>query len=269
MLKEGDKIPSVDLKYRHHHNEAMLISTGHAYGTWKTINTEEMCKNKRVVIYALPGVFTPTCGNAHAPQFEQEYPWIRKLGVDEVYCTAVNDPYTFDAFIKHMAIFYTSLLPDGNGTFAKEMGMLADMSHLNYGYRSWRYSMVVDNGIIEKMFVEPGFPNAVDDPYGISSAQNMLVYLKKDGRTSEYVFPANPLDYTNEKFFGSDQNEEKLLEELKEETEFLRQHRLDTQETLEKELGKEVYQKLKAEELELAKKWDVKSRFPITDSDAE
>lgn len=272
MLKEGDKIPAVNLAYRYHYNESMLITGNDPFGVWKTLNTWDIAQNKRIVIFGLPGVFTPTCGNAHAPQFEMEYPYIRKFGVDEVYCTAVNDPYVFDAYRKMSSIMLTQALPDGNGEFAKQMGMLSDMSKFNYGIRSWRYSMVVDNGIIEKMFVEPGYPDALDDPYTCSTAQHMSVYLKKAGKTSEYIHPKNHFDFKNERFFGSDVDEEQLLKDLKDETVALRAYRSEAQQVLKEELGEEQYNKLTAESIENHKKWGMKSPFDsitVTDEDTK
>lgn len=254
MLKEGDLIPNVDLRYRHHHNQQLSVAMNDVFGEWRTFNTHENLKDKRVVIFALPGAFTPTCGQAHAPKFENNYSFIRKRGIDEVYCTAVNDPFVLDMFKKKTGSVFTQFLPDGNGEFANGMGYLCQMRHVNYGPRSWRYSMVVDNLKIEKLFLEPGFPDAKDDPYGPSSAEVMLGYLEEKGIKSEWINPYNEYESTNDIYMG-DVDNEKFLKQVQEDTAALRIYRQELEEVLKEDLGEEKYLAFKKERNDNLKKW--------------
>lgn len=146
---------------------------------WQDVTTDELFKGKKVVVFALPGAFTPTCSTTHAPGYEAKYDEIKALGVDEVICMSVNDAFVMYQWKKNLGLSKVHFLPDGNGDFAKGMGMLVKKNNLGFGDRSWRYSMVVVDGIIEKMFVEPGFSDNYDaDPFEVSDADTMLAYLK-------------------------------------------------------------------------------------------
>ena len=146
---------------------------------WKDLSTEEVFEGKTVVVFALPGAFTPTCSSTHLPGYEAAYDQIKSLGVDEVYCLSVNDAFTLYQWGKQLNIAKTQFLPDGNGQFSRYMGMLVKKENLGFGDRSWRYSMVVVNGEIEKVFEEPGkSDNHQSDPFEVSDAQTMLDYLK-------------------------------------------------------------------------------------------
>ncbi|MBO6947870.1 MAG: peroxiredoxin [Rhodospirillales bacterium] len=146
---------------------------------WKDLSTDEIFKGKRVVLFALPGAFTPTCSTSHLPRYEELYEEFQNLGVDSVICLSVNDAFTMFQWGKHQGAENVFLLPDGNGEFSRKMGMLVDKSNLGFGMRSWRYSMVVDDGQIEQMFVEPDYgDNCPTDPFEVSDADTMLKYLK-------------------------------------------------------------------------------------------
>ena len=146
---------------------------------WKPITSADFFENKRVVAFSLPGAFTPTCSTYQVPGFEEAYDKICSLGVDEVYCISVNDSFTMNKWAKDQNITNIKMIPDGNGEFTRQIGMLVEKFNLGFGMRSWRYAMVVNNGVIEQWFEEPGRrDNADDDPYGITSPESVLAYLE-------------------------------------------------------------------------------------------
>lgn len=150
---------------------------------WQDVTTKELFAGKRVVLFALPGAFTPTCSSTHVPGYDAQYDQILAQGVDEVICLSVNDAFTMFKWGNDLGVKNVFLLPDGNGEFSRKMGMLVDKSNLGFGFRSWRYSMVVNDGEIEKLFVEPGLAdNAAGDPFEISDADTMLAYLAEVGK---------------------------------------------------------------------------------------
>ncbi len=169
------KVPTVTFKTRVR-NDAL---EGPNPFEWKDLSTDEIFKGKRVVVFSLPGAFTPTCSTSHLPRYEELYDEFKSLGVDSVVCVSVNDAFVMYQWGKAQGAKNVFLLPDGNGEFSRKMGMLVDKSNLGFGMRSWRYSMVVNDGEIEKMFVEPDFAdNCPTDPFGVSDADTMLKYLK-------------------------------------------------------------------------------------------
>jgi peroxiredoxin len=146
---------------------------------WKDLTTKDIFGGKKVVVFALPGAFTPTCSSTHLPGYEAHYDEFKALGVDEVICLSVNDAFVMYKWGLDQGREKVFLLPDGSGEFTRKMGMLVDKDNLGFGYRSWRYSMVVNDGEIEKMFVEPEFgDNCPTDPFEVSDADTMLAYLK-------------------------------------------------------------------------------------------
>jgi len=146
---------------------------------WQDRTTNELFGSKRVAVLALPGAFTPTCSSTHLPGYEKHYDDLRALGVDEVYCLSVNDAFVMFQWGKHQGAEKVKLLPDGNGEFTRKMGMLVEKSNLGFGMRSWRYSMIVDDEQVEKMFVEPGLSdNCPTDPFEVSGVDTMLAYLR-------------------------------------------------------------------------------------------
>jgi peroxiredoxin len=149
---------------------------------WEHVTTEDYFANKRVVVFSLPGAFTPTCSTYQVPGFESNYDLIRSLGVDEVYCISVNDAFVMNAWAHNQGIKNIKMIPDGSGLFTYEMGMLVVKDNLGFGERSWRYAMVVDNMHVEKMFSEPGLSdNCETDPYGETSPEKIIDYLKSAG----------------------------------------------------------------------------------------
>ena len=146
---------------------------------WKALTSDDVFKGKRIVLFALPGAFTPTCSTSHLPRYEELHDEFKRLGVDEVVCLAVNDAFVMYQWGRSQNADKVFLLPDGNAEFTRKMGMLVDKSNLGFGMRSWRYAMYVVDGEIEKMFVEKGFEdNCPDDPFEVSDADTMLAYLK-------------------------------------------------------------------------------------------
>ncbi|MEK7080142.1 MAG: peroxiredoxin [Patescibacteria group bacterium] len=146
---------------------------------WQDVTTDEIFKGKKVVLFGLPGAFTPTCSSTHAPGYEAKYDEFTALGIDSVICLSVNDAFTMYQWAEKLGIKKVFMLPDGNAHFTKELGMLVKKENLGFGERSWRYSMYVNDGAIEKMFIEPGLTdNCVDDPFEVSDADTMLAYLK-------------------------------------------------------------------------------------------
>jgi len=146
---------------------------------WKDLSSDEIFKGKNVVVFSLPGAFTPTCSTSHLPRYEELYADFKAQGVDAVVCISVNDAFVMYQWGKSQNAKNVFLLPDGNGEFTRKMGMLVDKNNLGFGPRSWRYSMYVEDGEIKQVFAEPGFSdNCPTDPFEVSDADTMLNYLK-------------------------------------------------------------------------------------------
>lgn len=146
---------------------------------WQDVTSDDYFAGKRVLVFSLPGAFTPTCSTYQVPGFEQAYDHIHELGIDDVYCISVNDAFVMNAWAKSQDIKNIKMIPDGSGTFTRQMGMLVAKDNLGFGMRSWRYAMIVNDKAIEKMFVEPGFVDNCDtDPYGETSPENVIKYLE-------------------------------------------------------------------------------------------
>ena len=148
---------------------------------WQDTTTQDIFAGKRVVVFSLPGAFTPTCSTTHLPGYDAAYEEIKSLGVDEVYCISVNDAFVMFQWGKNMDVKNVKLLPDGNGEFSRKIGMLVEKSNLGFGMRSWRYSMVVNDGKVEQAFIEDGYSdNCETDPFEVSDVNTMLTYLKSN-----------------------------------------------------------------------------------------
>lgn len=146
---------------------------------WYDLTTDELFAGKKVVVFSLPGAFTPTCSTSHLPRYEALYEEFKAQGVDSIVCISVNDAFVMYQWGLKQGAKNVFLLPDGNGEFSRKMGMLVDKSNLGFGMRSWRYSMLVDDKKVEKVFVEPEFgDNCPTDPFEVSDADTMLKYLK-------------------------------------------------------------------------------------------
>lgn len=168
-------VPSVVFKTRIR-NEAL---GGPNPFEWKDLSSDEIFKGKNVVLFSLPGAFTPTCSTSHLPRYEELYEAFKAQGVDAVVCLSVNDAFVMFQWGKSQNAENVFLLPDGNAEFTRKMGMLVDKCNLGFGQRSWRYSMYVEDGEIKKLFSEPGFEdNCPTDPFEVSDADTMLGYLQ-------------------------------------------------------------------------------------------
>jgi peroxiredoxin (alkyl hydroperoxide reductase subunit C) len=172
---EGSQVPHVVFKTRVRDESV----DGPNPFRWQDKTTEDIFGGKKVVVFSLPGAFTPTCSSTHLPGYEGKFEEFKALGVDEIICLSVNDAFTMFKWSKDLGSEKVFMLPDGNGDFTRHMGMLVKKENLGFGMRSWRYSMYVDNGEIKKMFIEPGFmDNCPDDPFEVSDCDTMLDYLK-------------------------------------------------------------------------------------------
>jgi glutaredoxin-like protein len=171
VSREGQRVPDVSFRLRRH-------------GEWATVTTDEIFAGKNIVVFSLPGAFTPTCSSTHLPRYNELAPVFKAQGIDAIVCVSVNDPFVMEEWAKDQEAENVMLLPDGNGEFTEKMGMLVDKSDLNFGKRSWRYSMLVRNKVIEKMFIEPQKPG---DPFEVSDADTMLNYINPKARRPDQV----------------------------------------------------------------------------------
>jgi peroxiredoxin len=145
---------------------------------WQDVSSDELFSGRKVIVFSLPGAFTPTCSTYQLPDFEKMHGEFKEKGIDDIYCISVNDSFVMNQWAKDQDLKSVKVIPDGSCDFTREMGMLVTKDNLGFGLRSWRYAMVVDNGVIEKMFVEPGKENnCEDDPYGETSPQNIIKTL--------------------------------------------------------------------------------------------
>jgi thioredoxin-dependent peroxiredoxin len=168
---ENTKLPEVTFKVR--------VKNASGDFEWKDISTADYFAGKNVVAFSLPGAFTPTCSSTHLPGFEAMYDEFKALGVDEIYCISVNDSFVMNAWAKDQGVQNIKLIPDGSAELTRKLGMLVKKDNLGFGLRSWRYSMYVEDGVIKKTFVEPGYSDdCPDDPFEVSDANTILEYLK-------------------------------------------------------------------------------------------
>ena len=168
---EGKSVPNVTFRVRQK-NE------------WKSVTTVDLFAGKTVVVFSLPGAFTPTCSSTHLPRYSELAPAFFANGVDSILCVSVNDTFVMNEWAKDQEADNVVLVPDGNGEFTDGMGMLVDKSDLGFGKRSWRYSMLVKDGVVQKMFIEPEKPG---DPFEVSDADTMLAYVNPKAKTPDQV----------------------------------------------------------------------------------
>jgi glutaredoxin-like protein len=168
---EGQRVPAVTFRVREN-NE------------WKSVTTDELFAGKTVVVFSLPGAFTPTCSSTHLPRYNELAPAFFANGVDSILCVSVNDSFVMNEWARDQEAANVVLVPDGNGEFTEGMGMLVDKSDLGFGKRSWRYSMLVKDGVVQKMFVEPRRPG---DPFEVSDADTMLAYINPNAKKPDQV----------------------------------------------------------------------------------
>ena len=153
-------------------------------GEWKNVTTDELFKGKTVAVFSLPGAFTPTCSTTHLPRYNELAPACFANGVDAILCVSVNDAFVMNEWAAGQEADKLVMIPDGNGEFTEGMGMLVDKADLGFGKRSWRYSMLVKDGVVEKMFVEPNKPG---DPFEVSDADTMLNYINPKAKKPDQV----------------------------------------------------------------------------------
>ncbi len=147
---------------------------------WQDVSSSELFGGKKIVVFGLPGAFTPTCSSTHAPGYEAKYDEIKGLGVDEIYCLSVNDAFVMKKWADDLGVSKVKMLPDGNADFTRGVDMLVKKENLGFGDRSWRYSMLVEDGEIKQVFAEEGYSdNCQTDPFLVSDADTMLSYLKE------------------------------------------------------------------------------------------
>ncbi len=170
--QEGRKVPAVTFHTRRNHE-------------WVDLSSDDIFAGKTVVVFSLPGAFTPTCSSTHVPRYNQLASTLKQHGVDEIVCMSVNDAFVMNEWQREQHADNLTFLPDGNGDFCQGMGMLVDKDDLGFGKRSWRYSMLVKDGVVEKMFIEPDQPG---DPFEVSDADTLLAYIAPQG--------PKPLDVT-------------------------------------------------------------------------
>lgn len=152
---------------------------------WQMKTSSDYFGNKRVILFSLPGAFTPTCSTFQLPDFNKLYDDFKEFGIDEIYCISVNDSFVMNAWAKHHDIGKVKVIPDGSGEFTRKMGMLVKKDNLGFGLRSWRYAVIIENNEIMESFIEAGFKDdAEDDPYVVSSPQNILKYLKEESKVA-------------------------------------------------------------------------------------
>ena len=150
---------------------------------WEEKSTNDFFGGKKTIIFSLPGAFTPTCSTFQLPDFNKLYKEFKSLGIDEIYCISVNDSFVMNAWAKSQNIDNIKVIPDGNGDFTRQMGMLVNKNNLGFGQRSWRYAAIIENCKIMETFIEPGFEdNCNEDPYEMSSPQNILKFLKDENK---------------------------------------------------------------------------------------
>ncbi len=170
--KEGQRIPSVTFRTRQNHE-------------WVDVSSDALFAGKTVIVFSLPGAFTPTCSSTHVPRYNQLADTFKKYGVDEIVCMSVNDTFVMNEWKVDQKADKITFIPDGNGDFTDGMGLLVDKNDLGFGKRSWRYSMLVKDGVVAKMFIEPNKPG---DPFEVSDADTMLAYIAPNAKA--------PLDVT-------------------------------------------------------------------------
>ncbi len=169
---EGQRVPDVTFKTRT------------PEGTWKDVTTADLFAKKKIVVFALPGAFTPTCSSSHVPRYNELLPEFQARGVDGIVCISVNDAFVMNQWATDQRADEITFIPDGNGEFSEKMGMLVDKRGLGFGQRSWRYSMLVEDSVIKKMFIEA---EKEGDPFEVSDADTMLKYLDPNAKAPHDV----------------------------------------------------------------------------------
>lgn len=175
VIRKGQELPDVTFKTRVRDES---IDGPNPY-RWEEKTTADYFAGRRVILFSLPGAFTPTCSTYQLPGFERMAPEFADMGINNIYCMSVNDSFVMNAWAKSQNLENVKVIPDGSGTFTKEVGMLVDKDNLGFGFRSWRYAMVVNDGTVEVLLREAGLTdNAEDDPYEFTKPESVMNYLK-------------------------------------------------------------------------------------------
>lgn len=169
--KEGSNVPEVTFAIQKNNQ-------------WQKLTSNEIFKGKKVILFSLPGAYTPTCSSSHLPRYEELASTFKANGIDGIYCLSVNDTFVMNEWAKDQNAQHVIMLPDGNGEFTDKMGLLVDKSAIGFGKRSWRYSMYVEDGVVKKMFIEP---EKAGDPFEVSDADTMLKHLFPEAKTPTRV----------------------------------------------------------------------------------
>jgi len=167
--KEGQRVPETVFKTRKN-------------GDWLDVSSTDLFAGKKVVLFSLPGAFTPTCSSTHLPRYNDLVGVFKENGIDDIICLSVNDGFVMEAWGESQEAENIKLIPDGNGEFTEGMGMLVEKNAIGFGKRSWRYSMLINDGVIEKMFIEPNKPG---DPFEVSDADTMMNYINSEATLSD------------------------------------------------------------------------------------
>ncbi|NDP42427.1 MAG: glutathione peroxidase [Aromatoleum sp.] len=169
--REGQRVPAVTFRVRQN-NE------------WKNVTTDDLFAGKSVAVFSLPGAFTPTCSSTHLPRYNELAPAVFANGIDSILCVSVNDTFVMNEWAEDQEAANVTLVPDGNGEFTAGMGMLVDKADLGFGKRSWRYSMLVKDSVVQKMFVEQ---EKAGDPFEVSDADTLLAYINPRAKKPDQV----------------------------------------------------------------------------------
>jgi len=173
-MKTGTRLPDVTFRTRVRDDSI----EGPNPFRWQDMTTADYFGGKRVILFSLPGAFTPTCSTYQLPGFEDNFAAFQEQGIDAIYCLSVNDSFVMNQWAKAQDIENVKVIPDGSGEFTRRMGMLVHKDNLGFGARSWRYAAIVNDGVVEAWFEEPGLmDNCPDDPYGVSSPENLMAHL--------------------------------------------------------------------------------------------
>ena len=174
-MKQGDNLPQINFRVR-------------SLGEWIDTNTDTYFKGKRVILFSLPGAFTPTYSSKQLQGLEKQADVFKEHGIEEIYCMSVNDSFVMNAWAADQKLENVKVIPDGNGEFTDQVGMLCSKRDKCFGNRSWRYAAIINDGTVEKVFIEPGkTDDTPEDPYGESSPENVLKYLQSSSIDSNAI----------------------------------------------------------------------------------
>ncbi|WP_170600682.1 peroxiredoxin [Ruegeria arenilitoris] len=175
-MKTGAKLPDVTFHTRVRDDSIEGLNPFR----WEDKTTADYFAGKRVILFSLPGAFTPTCSTYQLPGFENNYEAFKAKGIDEIYCMSVNDSFVMNKWAQDQGLKNVKVIPDGSGEFTRKMGMLVDKANLGFGMRSWRYAAIINDGVVEAWFEELGLmDNCPEDPYGVSSPENLMKHLEE------------------------------------------------------------------------------------------